>query len=59
MPPRKKKPAPDAPPLDWPESLLANASILSKEELALSKLLLQCGQAHLFAKWEVCLLYTS
>ena len=37
---------------DWPQKLLANASVLNPSEVSLAKLLLKCGQSHLFAEWE-------
>ena len=37
---------------DWPQKLLANASVLNPSEISLAKLLLKCGQSHLFAEWE-------
>ena len=42
--------------VDWPEctpaSLLENAPVLNSSETSLAKLLLKCGQSHLFAEWE-------
>ena len=37
---------------DWPEPLLANRPLLNPSEISLAKLLLKCGQSHLFAEWE-------